>query len=152
MAFALSGLAPAVLMTAIWSNSTVAPLVFVFTFLIALGHAVLLGLPIFLIFQSRGWIGVTACVVLGFAIGAVPAGILTLPDSGFYARAWAGDTPTATNGLGTAAMRASYVTPLIYFGLLGALGGFVFWVVLRSSAALDQDGGHPSSDLRIRIS
>jgi hypothetical protein len=92
-----------------------------------------------LIFQSRGWIGITACVVLGFAIGAVPAGILTFPVAGFapYASAWAGATLTATNGLSTAAIWFSYIKPLMYLGLLGALGGLIFWVALMSSGTLD---------------
>jgi hypothetical protein len=146
-AFAFSALAPAVLMTAIWSDPRVAPMVFVFTLVIALSHAVLLGLPIFLIVQSRGWIGITACVVLGFAIGAVPAGILTFPVSGFelYASAWAGGTPAATDGLSTAAIWVSYIKPLMYLGLLGAFGGLNFWVVLMSSGTLDRHGEHLST-------
>jgi hypothetical protein len=145
-AIVFSALAPAVLMTAIWSDPTVAPMVFAFTLVIALSHAVLLGLPIFLIFQSRGWIGITACVLLGFAIGAVPAGILTFPVSGFalHASAWAGGTPTATNGLSTAAIWVSYIKPLVYLGLLGAFGGLVFWVVLIPGT-LDEHGGHTST-------
>ena len=142
-AFIFSALAPAALMTAIWSDPRVAPLVFVFTLVIALSHAVLLGLPIFLIFQSRGWIGITACVVLGFAIGAVPGGILSFPVSAFtfHASAWATDTPPTTNGLITAAIWGSYIKSIMYLGLLGAFGGLVFWVVLTSSGTLDQDGG-----------
>ena len=142
-AIVFSAVAPAALMTAIWSDPRVAPMVFVFTLVIALSHAVLLGLPIFLIFQSRGWIGITACVVLGFAIGAVPAGVLTFPVSGFafYASAWASGTPTATYGLSTAAIWASYIKPLIYLGSLGGVGGLVFWVVLPSGT-LDHHGGH----------
>jgi hypothetical protein len=153
-AIVFSALAPAALMTAIWSDPKLAPLVFVFTLVIALSHAVLLGLPIFLIFQSRGWIGITACVVLGFAIGAVPGGILTFPVSDFalYGSAWAGGTPTAISGLSTAAIWVSYIKPVMYLGLLGAFGGLVFWVVLMSSGALDQHGGRPSSDLRTRLS
>jgi hypothetical protein len=132
-AFALSAFAPAVLMTAIWSDPRVAPMVFEFTLVIALGHAILLGLPIFLICQSRGWMGITACVLLGFAIGAVPAGLLTFPVSGFalYTRAWAAGTPTATDALRTAAIWVSYIKALIYLGLLGAFGGLVFWCVGR---------------------
>ena len=142
-AFIFSAMAPAALMTAIWSDPRVAPLVFVITLVTALSHAVLLGLPIFLIFQSRGWIGITACVVLGFAIGAVPGGILTFPVSGFifHASAWATGAPTTTNGLSTAAIWGSYIKPIMYLGLLGAFGGLVFWVVLTSSGTLDQDGG-----------
>jgi hypothetical protein len=153
-AIVFSALAPAALMTAIWSDPKLAPLVFVFTLVIALSHAVLLGLPIFLIFQPRGWIGITAYVVFGFAIGAVPGGILTFPVSDFalYGGAWAGGTPTAISGLSTSAIWVSYIKSVMYLGLLGAFGGLVFWVVLMSSGALDQHGGRPSSDLRTRLS
>jgi SAM-dependent methyltransferase len=135
MAFVFSGLAPALLMTAIWSVPGVAPIVFSFTLAIALGHAVPLGLPIFLIFKSRGWGGATASVVVGLAIGAVPAGILSFPVSGFalWASAWAGGTPAPSDGLNTAALWVGYVQPLVYFGLLGAFGGIVFWAVLTCS-------------------
>jgi len=71
-----SALAPAMLMTAIWHDPKVAPMVFVFTLVIGLGHAVLLGLPIFLILQFRGQTGITACVVFGFAIGVLPVSII----------------------------------------------------------------------------
>src|ERR1700730_2186869 len=46
---------------------------FAFTFAIALGHAVLLGWPLFLVFRSKGWINVMSCVVSGFAVGALPS-------------------------------------------------------------------------------
>jgi SAM-dependent methyltransferase len=135
MAFVSSSLAPALLMTAIWSDPRVAAMVFAFTLLIAFCHAVLFGLPIFLIFQSRGWGGAAVSGVFGFAIGAVPVGVLTFAVSGFalFASAWAGGTPTPTDGLSTAALWVSYVQPLAYFGLLGALGGIVFWAVLTCS-------------------
>lgn len=141
MAFVSSSLAPALLMTAIWSDLRVAPMVFAFTLAIAFGHAVLLGLPIFLIFQSRGWGGAAVAGVFGFAIGAVPVGVLTFPVSGFslFASASVGGTPT--DGLSTAALWVSYVQPLVYFGLLGALGGIVFWAVLTCSGYAAR---HPS--------
>ena len=147
-AFVFAALAPALLMTAIWSDPRVAPMVFAFTLVIALSHTVLLGLPIFLIFQFRGWIGIKACVVLGFAIGAVPAGILTFPVLGSAVRssAWASGTPPATNGLITGAIWVSYIKPLMYLGLLGAFGGLIFWVVLMSLGTLDQHGGHTGTE------
>jgi hypothetical protein len=132
-AFVFSALAPALLMTLIWNDPRIAPMVFAFTLVIALSHAVLLGLPLFLIFQSRGWMGIGTCVVLGFLIGAVPAGILTFPASApaIYANAWAGDMPT--NALNTAAIWVGYMKPLMYLGPLGALGGIVFWAVFTCS-------------------
>ena len=138
-AFVFSSLGPALLTTAIWHGPRVAPMMFAFTLVIALSHAVLFGLPIFLIFQSRGWAGIGTCVVLGFAIGAVPAGMLTFPVSGFslYASAWAGGAPMVTNGMSAAAIWVSYMKPLMYLGLLGAFGGLVFWAVLTGSGALE---------------
>jgi|SRR5258706_15824951 hypothetical protein len=66
-------------MAALWHTAEIAPLAFVFTFVIALAHAVLFGLPLFLVFRSKGWINIMTCVVFGFAFGAVPDGVLTWP-------------------------------------------------------------------------
>ena len=78
-AFLFAGLAPALVMAALWHMAKIAPIIFAFTFAIALGHAVLFGLPLFLVLRSRGWINVMSCVIFGFAIGAVPIGVLTWP-------------------------------------------------------------------------
>src|SRR5260370_35537866 len=66
-------------MAALWPAVDIAPLALVFTFAVALAHAVVLGLPLFLVFRSKGWINVMTCVVFGFAVGAVPDGVLTWP-------------------------------------------------------------------------
>ena len=137
MAFVLSGLAPAVLMALIWRETSLYPVMFAFTFLIASIHSIGLGLPLFLICQLRGWINLVSCVVLGAFIGILPIGILAYPTSEFIVGAW-------NNGgvLITAAIWADYIKPLIYFGLLGAWGGFVFWAVLKCWAIFD--GGRPN--------
>jgi hypothetical protein len=128
MAFVFSGLAPAVLMALIWRETSLYPVVFALTFLIASIHSIGVGLPLFLICQLRGWINLVSCVVLGAFIGILPIGILSYPTSEFIVGAW-------NNGgvLITAAICADYIKPLIYFGLLGAWGGFVFWAVLYGS-------------------
>jgi hypothetical protein len=71
------------------------------------------------------WINIMSCVVFGFVIGAVPDGILTWPmqHAGIYTSA----------RVVTAAEWISYLTPVIYCGALGAVGGLAFWVVLRGS-------------------
>jgi hypothetical protein len=131
MAVVSSALAPAILMAAIWHDPGIAPMVFAFTLVIALSHAVVLGLPIFLILQFRGLTSITASVVVGFAIGVVPASLLTFPPSSFAlcasasaGRAFAADVACTT------AIWVGYVRSLIYLGLLGALGALVFWLVL----------------------
>jgi len=146
MAFVFSGLAPAVLMALIWHETSFSPLVFALTFLVASVHAIGVGLPLFLICQLRGWINFVSCVVLGAFIGILPIGILAYPTSEIVG-AW-------TNGvLITAAIWADYIKPLIYFGLLGAWGGFVFWAVLKCWAIFD--GGRqnlPNNSLKAQAS
>src|SRR4030081_3648683 len=117
-AFLFAGLAPALAMAALWPRAEIAPLVFVLTSPVALAHAVCLGLPLFLVFRSKRWINIMSCVVFGFVVGAVPDGILTWPmqHAGLYASA----------GVITAAGWVSYLTPVIYCGALGAVGGFAF--------------------------
>ena len=124
MAFVFSGLAPAVLMALIWRETSLYPVVFALTFLIASIHSIGVGLPLFLICQLRGWINLVSCVVLGAFIGILPAGILAYPTqlSGFIAGAWTGAL-TDPDGVITAAIWDGYIKPLIYFGLLGAWEG-----------------------------
>jgi hypothetical protein len=137
-AFLFAGLAPALVMAALWHMAKIAPIIFAFTFAIALGHAVLFGLPLFLVLRSKGWINVMSCVIFGFAIGAVPIGVLTWPTQHpeLHTLASVDGVPTIINGVITAAGWVSYVKPLIYFGSYGALGGFAFWVALIWSGTL----------------
>ena len=92
----------------------------------ALGHAVLLGLPLVLVFRLKGWVNVMSCVALGFAVCAVPAGVLTWPmeHPELHTSASVDGVPTAISGV---IGWSSDVKTLIYFGSLGALGGFAFW-------------------------
>ena len=130
-ALVFAGLAPALAMIALWPTAGLAPIVFILTFVIALAHAVVVGLPLFLVFQSKGWINIMTCIVVGFAIGAVPDGILTSPMQHPELHAVSvHSVPTITNGVLIAAAWVGYVKPVIYCGSLGALGGLVFWVVL----------------------
>lgn len=132
VAVVFAGLAPALVMAALWHTAKVAPFAFTFTFAIAVSHAVLLGLPLFLVFRSMGWINVVTCVVFGFAVGAAPAGVLTWPlqHPELHASASVDGVPTIIDGIITGAGLVNYIKPLIYFGLYGALGGFAFWVAL----------------------
>jgi len=123
--FLFAALAPASVMAALWYTTKIAPMVFAITFAIALAHAVLLGLPLFLVFRSKGWVNVMTCVVFGFFVGAVPAGALTWPMQHLKLLTIASvdGVPTIINGAITAARWVRYVKPLIYFGAFGALSG-----------------------------
>ncbi len=146
-ALVFAGLAPALVMAALWYTAKIASTAFAFTLVIALAHTVFLGLPLFLVFRLKGWVNVTTCVVFGFAVGAVPEGVLTwsMEHLELHASASVNGVPTIINGVITAAGWVSYVKPLIYFGSFGALGGFVFWVALtwsgsfgKAAAAVDR--------------
>jgi hypothetical protein len=131
-AFAFAGLARALALAAFWHEAKIAFLAFTFIFAVALDHALLLGLPLFLIFRSKGWINVMLCVVFGFAVGSAPAGVLTWPiqHPELHTTASVDGVPTIINGVIAAAGWVSHVKPLFYFGSFGALRGFAFWVDL----------------------
>jgi hypothetical protein len=146
-----ASLAPALMMAALWHTAQVAPVAFVFTFVIALAHAVLLGLPLFLVLRSKGLVNVVTSVVFGFAVGAVPDGGLTWPmqHAAYTMTASVEGVSTIIDGIPTAAEWASYIKPVIYCGSLGALGGLAFWVALlcaggSGKAAPAADGSRTS--------
>lgn len=152
-AFLFAGLAPALVAAALWHTAKIAPVIFAFTFAIALGHAALFGLPLFLVFRSKGWINVVSCIIFGFAIGAVPIGVLTWPTQhpGLHTLASVDGVPTIINGIITVAGWVSYVKPLIYFGSFGTLGGFTFWVALIWSGTFGKAGADVAWRLIMRI-
>jgi hypothetical protein len=135
IAFILAGVAPASLMTLYWHDSRIAPMVFAFTLMIALGHTIFLALPLILIFRSLGWVNFVSCVVLGAVIGAAPESI---PICRIVFCAWAWATGQPVISAVTAATWDSCIKPVIYFGLFGAFGGLVFWAVLACSGWFDR--------------
>jgi hypothetical protein len=137
-AFLFASLAPALVMASFWYTAKIASTAFVLTFAIAMVHAVLVGLPLFLACRSKAWINVMSCVAFGFVVGAAPTGVLTWPmqHPELHASVAVDGVPTLISGIITAAGWGSYVKPLIYFGSFGALGGFAFWAALMSSGTL----------------
>jgi hypothetical protein len=122
---------PAAAMAALWLPANIGGSVFVLTFGMAFGHAILLGLPAFLICRSHGWVNVATCVIAGLVIGAAPAAVLS----------WPSQHPQFTAPLSTSTMTdpavliagwVNYLAPPAHFGMFGALGGAVFWLVLSS--------------------
>jgi hypothetical protein len=130
-ALLFAGFAPALVMAALWHTAEIAPFIFTFTFAIALGHAVLFGLPLFLVFRAMSWINFTTCSVFGFVVGAAPLGVLIWPVRYLELHTSASVVGVLTIGL------IGYIKPLIYFGSFGALGGFVFWVALIWSGTFE---------------
>lgn len=101
-------------------------------FFISVGHAVALGLPLFVIFRSRGWINVMSCITGGTIVGAVPGGLLTWPfRPGNGTHSSFNGVVTIVDGIPTAAGWLAYIQFLAFLGAFGALAGFVFWLALK---------------------
>jgi hypothetical protein len=125
-------------MAALWFAANMGRSAFVLTFGMAFGHAILLGLPLFMIFRSKGWVNVATCVLAGFAIGAAPAVVLSWPSHPQSAMA----ALTMTDVAAVIAGWVDYLTPPARFGMFGALGGVAFWLVLSGFDASGESVVH----------
>lgn len=96
------------------------------TFIAVLAHALILGLPLFLILRSTRRVGITSCAVGGFLVGAVPLGVLTLTSMIGLQSASTDGKPTVINGVPTLAGWIEYVQGVGFFGLVGIAGGLAF--------------------------
>jgi hypothetical protein len=101
------------------------------TFIVALAHALILGLPLFFFLRSRHRLGIASCVLAGFLVGAVPFGVLDLISMFGVQSASTGGTPTIINGVSTLAGWIEYAYAVSFTGLFGLAGGVTFWVVMR---------------------
>jgi hypothetical protein len=115
-----AGLAPALVMAALWHAAKVAPFAFTFTFAIALSHAVFLGLPLFLV-SANGVDQRRDLRRLGFAVDDAPAGVLTWPPQHpeLHASASVDGAPTIIDGIITA---AAWVTTSSLLSILACSG------------------------------
>lgn len=104
------------------------------TFVVAVAHALLLGLPLFLLVRRvRSHVGIVACVIGGFVVAASPFGIPALISMFGVQTASSGGQPTVVNGVPTLAGWVQYVSLVGLAGLLGVAGGLTFWVAMRSA-------------------
>jgi hypothetical protein len=139
-AFLLAALAPvfvvAGLSLSVQQSLVVSVQLSLIAFLISLGHAILLGLPLFLIFQSKRWVNAISSVAGGFIVGIIPGGLLAgLLQSGARLPASV-NRVTVVEGMPTTTGWISYIEFVVLLGSFGALAGFVFWLVLKLSGGL----------------
>ena len=109
-------------------------------FVIALGHAFILGLPLLGIFWRKRWINAFLATLSGFAIGATGIAILTWPLWYQGPTAWTGGVQTIVDGVPTLAGWLEYLQAVVTFGAFGAAGGFMFWLWLAKAHALPGAG------------
>src|SRR5258708_18082499 len=110
------------------------------SFGIALAHAVLLGLPTFLVLRTKNWVNGISTPVAGFIIGAIPVGVLSWPMrySDLKSNAWTGPerVQTMLDGVPTLAGWLPDLQGLLFFCAFRAVGGNTFWATLRVSGHL----------------
>ena len=101
-------------------------------FLVALAHALLLGIPTYLVVRTRGDFRWWLAPLCGFAIGALPVGLLTVGGSGVV-QSSVGHTPTVVDGVRTWAGWLEYLQVVGRAGLLGAAAAFAFALTVRAT-------------------
>jgi hypothetical protein len=97
--------APAIVFAALTRSMTGGTL----AFLIALPHALVFGLPLFLLLRAKKRVNAVSSIAAGFAAGALPISAMTAlfaPSQGDW---------------------ASYVLGALLFGVSGAIGGLAFF-------------------------
>ncbi len=106
------------------------------TFLVALAHAILLGLPTALILLRAKRTGVATAIVAGFLIGALPIGFMqALPPPQFSS---ANSIVLAVDGVYTAAGWLSVFVSAGMFGLCGVIGGLGAWFLWMKTTYREQ--------------
>ncbi len=110
------------------------------SFLIALGHVLLLAFPIYRYFSARQRVNAVTCAAMGAAIAAGPVGLLSLLSFGSLQSASTGGIPTVVDGVPTLAGILQHIAMLAAFGAIGAAAGLSFWLTLRLSGAYGRDG------------
>ncbi len=122
------------------------------TFMAALAHALIFGLPLYFFIRSTHRFGFVSCVLAGFLVGAVPVGILGLSSMFMLQSASSGATPTVVNGVPTLAGWIEYAYLVGSTGLFGVAGGLTFWVAMRASGqfATESKGGDAQLSTRRR--
>lgn len=117
------------------------------TYVVALAHALVLGLPGFFLLRSKGRVGIVSCGCAGFLIGAGPFGALGFLSMLGMQNASSGGKQTVVNHVPTLAGWIEYASAVGFAGLLGLVGGVTFggvirWCGVRSQAA-NRDQGVP---------
>ncbi len=109
------------------------------TFTVAIAHAVLLGLPLFLLVRRmRPRVGIAVCALGGFVVVAMPFGVLALLSMFSVQTASSDGQPTVVNGVPTLAGWVQYIRTVGLAGLLGLVGGLTFWAAMRRSGSNTQ--------------
>ena len=122
-AILLAALAPALIVTGLSASLGILPIAFG----IALGHAIVLGLPAALFYRAKQWRRLSAAVLGAALIGVVPVGLFAWPLSpGSKTSASADGVATIIDGILTLAGWLGYLKVLGMCGASGRRAGLSF--------------------------
>jgi hypothetical protein len=124
-----------------------------FAFIMALGHAVVLGLPLFLVLQQYGWVNACSSIVGGLVVGSTGGVLLTAPRFNRGYSSSVNNVQHIIDGVPTAAGWLSYFQTLAFLGGLGALAGLVFWCIFKwsGSALPTEDSSQAAGNERRKV-
>ena len=105
------------------------------TFMVATAHAILLGLPLFLLVRrKRSQVGIAACALGGIVVAALPFGVLALMSMLSVQTASSNGKPTIVNGVPTLLFWIEYIHAVGLTALSGLVGGLAFWAAMWSGS------------------
>ena len=99
-------------------------------FVVAILHAVPLGLPSYLALRRRGWANLGTAIFTGACAGVTPIGLLTLWPVA-HASAYSGGAWQAIDGVRTAAGWIEWSKLAGFLAANGAAAGAAFWATIR---------------------
>lgn len=135
-------LAPGLVVAGLSGDIRLLPLAFAVT----LGHSLILGLPIALLYRAMRWTRLTASIAGGFLIGAIPGGLVAWPVSlALRTTASVNGVPTIIDGVPTLAGWLQFFGFVGLLGGLGATGAIVFWLIIRWSGVFGTMGADSRS-------
>jgi len=111
----------------------------------SLGFAIVFGMPMYFALHRMERINVFTAALAGFAAIALPLGYMAWPSA--PGSVSIDDVPTVVNGVVTRAGWTLFVSFLFNYSILGAIGGVVFWAVLKLAGELP--GQHPRAAARV---
>src|ERR1043166_973082 len=103
------------------------------TLLVCLAHALLLGLPLILLLRAINRLGILSCAIAGLFVGAMPLGAVAFIAMLGPHSASIDGRPTVVNGVPTLAGWMHYARTVGFLGLIGVIGGLIFWALSRLS-------------------
>jgi len=113
----------------LWQFLALAPYIFI----VATGHALALGLPVFLWLRRRGKANGWTSALAGFVIGCLPMSVFGFPSRSqinysYSANMWGRLRELVVEGAPTLWGWVSYAESLATFGACGAAAGLAFWL------------------------